>query len=74
MLVKVCYYFSIKMYFFRDAKATNDSVEKSAIPAGADLENLRNVFFQKNPVSYELCSTPGYDIGSELLQVQNFIS
>ena len=30
---------NIKIYFFRDS--------------GADLENLRNVFFQKKPISYD---------------------
>ena len=64
--------FYFKIYFFRDAvpaedggqfhsrKLTNDSID-----AGADLENLRNVFFQKRPINYNLCSnTLGYAIPS----------
>ena len=62
-----------KSYFFRDSedggrfhsrKLTNDSIENSPITAGADLENLRNVFFQKKPISYDLCSAVGDEIAS----------
>ena len=71
-----------KIYFFRDSvdsedggrfhsrKLTNESIENSPITAGANLENLRNVFIQKRPVNYgkpsfvHLCNTLGYDISS----------
>ena len=41
---------NIKIYFFRDY--------------GTNLENLRNVFFQKKPISYDLCSAVGDEIAS----------
>ena len=53
--------------YFRDADAEDyGSTEEIYHPwcAGADLENLRNVFFQKRPVSYDKMTSLGYDIAS----------